>query len=82
MDLLTRDLKHNWHPCIQMKDCETFPPVVINRAYGSYLEALDGKKIIDAGSSWWCKSLGHDHPRLKAALIRQVERLGHICKYD
>lgn len=77
MDLLARDLKHNWHPCIQMKDCEIFPPIVVKGAVGSYLELENGKKIIDAISSWWCKSLGHDHPRLKEALIRQTQTLGH-----
>lgn len=77
MDLLTRDLKHNWHPCIQMKDCETFPPVIVKHAFGSYLELENGQKIIDAISSWWCKSLGHDHPRLKQALLRQIDTLGH-----
>lgn len=67
-----------WHPCTQMKDHETFPPLKIKRAYGSVIECENGHKIIDAISSWWCKSLGHNHPRLKAALINQSEQFEHV----
>ncbi|HET6146233.1 MAG TPA: aminotransferase class III-fold pyridoxal phosphate-dependent enzyme [Polyangia bacterium] len=38
----------------------------------------DGRQILDAISSWWCKSLGHGHPRLKAALIEQLDRFEHV----
>ncbi len=72
------DLKHNWHPCSQMKDYETFLPIPIEKAQGSFLYTKDGKEIIDAISSWWSKSLGHGHPRLKEAVIRQMDKFEHI----
>ena len=78
MDLINRDRQHIWHPCSQMKDYEAFPPLIIKKAYGSYIELTDGRKIIDAISSWWCKSLGHNHPRLKAALQAQLECFEHV----
>lgn len=77
-ELINLDLKHLWHPASQMKDYENFPPLVVVRAQGSYLELADGRKIIDANSSWWCKLLGHNHPRLKAALLKQVEQFEHV----
>jgi adenosylmethionine-8-amino-7-oxononanoate aminotransferase len=61
-----------------MKDYEQFKPLVIKSAYGSYLELSNGNKIIDAISSWWCKSLGHNHPQLKQALLNQVEKFEHV----
>jgi adenosylmethionine-8-amino-7-oxononanoate aminotransferase len=67
-----------WHPCSQMKDYESFKPLAIARAEGSYIELTNGKKIIDATSSWWCKSLGHQHPRLKGALLKQLTRFEHV----
>lgn len=67
-----------WHPCSQMKDYATFKPLVVNRAYDSYIELSDGQKIIDAISSWWCKSLGHNHPVLKKALMAQLEKFEHV----
>lgn len=77
-ELQELDLKFNWHPCSQMKDYESFKPLVIKRAYGSYLELVNGKKILDAISSWWCKSLGHNHPSLKNALLTQLEKFEHV----
>lgn len=78
MNLINRDLQHIWHPCSQMKDYQAFPPLVVTKAYGPYIELNDGRKMIDAISSWWCKSLGHNHPRLKAALHAQLERFEHV----
>lgn len=78
MSIIERDLKHIWHPCSQMKDYETFKPVEIRGAQGPYLIDKNGNMIIDAISSWWCKSLGHAHPKLKKALIQQVHRLDHV----
>lgn len=67
-----------WHPCSQMKDYELFRPLVITGAKGDYLHLDNGKKIIDAISSWWCKTLGHQHPRLKRALYEQLEKFEHV----
>ena len=78
MDIVEQDLKHVWHPCSQMKDYESFRPIVVSRAKGSHLELADGRKIIDAVSSWWCKSLGHAHPRLQQALVTQMHRFEHV----
>ena len=76
--LQQRDQDVNWHPCSQMKDYESFKPLVIKKAYDCYLELNNGQKIIDAISSWWCKSLGHAHPELKKALQRQAEEFEHV----
>lgn len=77
-DLAARDLRHLWHPCSQMRDYEAFPPLPVASASGCHLHLEDGRRLIDAISSWWCKSLGHGHPRLKAALARQMERFEHV----
>ncbi len=67
-----------WHPCSQMKDYETFTPLLIKKARGCHIELANGTTIIDAISSWWCKSLGHNHPRLKAALLEQADKFEHV----
>lgn len=77
-DLLAKDQRVLWHPCSQMKDYELFKPLWVVRAEGSYLELKNGKKIIDAIASWWCKSLGHAHPQLKKALLEQMEQFEHV----
>ena len=77
-DLVARDLRHVWHPCSQMKDYESFPPVAVAGARGSRLLLRDGSTLIDATSSWWCKTLGHGHPRLRAALLEQAAGYEHV----
>ena len=66
-----------WHPCTQMKDYGQQLPISVKYAQGSYLELTDGRRVIDAVSSWWCKSLGYGHPVLREALIAQAEQLEH-----
>jgi len=61
-----------------MKDYESFPPLEIVCAEGSYLYTADNKRIIDAISSWWCKSLGHAHPRIRDAVKEQIGRFEHV----
>ncbi len=73
-----KSTQHLWHPCSQMKDQETFPPLKVASASGSYLTLNDGRKIIDGIASWWCKSLGHNHPQLKQALVNQANRFEHV----
>ena len=75
--LIERDLKHVWHPCSQMKDFETCAPFIVYEASGSILQTNKGP-LIDAISSWWCKSLGHRHPEIMAAIKEQLEQFEHV----
>lgn len=77
-DLLERSRKAVWHPCTQMKAHERFPPVPIERAAGVWLYDFDGRRYLDAVSSWWVNILGHAHPRINAAVREQLERLEHV----
>lgn len=77
-----KDLDHIWHPCSQMKDYETYPPIVIDHAKGSYLYDVEGKRYIDGNSSWWCNLLGHCHPRINAAIKRQLDKVEQVMFAD
>ena len=73
-----RDLAHIWHPCSQMKDYETLPPIVIDHGKGIWLTDKNGKDYMDVVSSWWCNLLGHCHPTISAAMKEQLDRLEHV----
>jgi len=77
-DLLRRSLDAVWHPCTQMKLHETLPLVPIRRGEGAWLEDVDGRRYLDAISSWWVNLFGHANPRINAALRDQLDRLGHV----
>ncbi len=78
IDWQKEDAEHIWHPAMQMKDNEIFPPVVIDHAKGSYLYGTDGKAYLDIISSWWCNLLGHANPEINDALKKQVDELEHV----
>jgi adenosylmethionine---8-amino-7-oxononanoate aminotransferase len=75
---IARDLAHVWHPCTQMKDHETLPPVPIRRGAGAWLEDYEGRRYLDAISSWWVNLFGHANPRINAAVRSQLESLEHV----
>jgi adenosylmethionine---8-amino-7-oxononanoate aminotransferase len=76
--LAARDLAVVWHPCTQMHDHESLPMLPIARAEGAWLTGHDGRRWLDAVSSWWTCLLGHRHPRIVAALKDQLDRLDHV----
>jgi adenosylmethionine---8-amino-7-oxononanoate aminotransferase len=76
--IVERDLAVLWHPCTQMKDHETLPPIPIRRGEGVWLEDYDGRRYLDAISSWWVNLFGHANPRINAALRDQLDRLEHV----
>ena len=78
MDWQKEDLKYIWHPCSQMKDYETLPPIVIDYAEGINLYDINGKCYKDVISSWWCNLLGHCNPRINAAVKKQIDSLEHV----
>lgn len=78
MNWQEEDLKYIWHPCSQMKDYETLPPIVIERGEGINLYDINGKCYKDVISSWWCNLLGHSNPRINAAVKKQIDELEHV----
>lgn len=77
-DWLERSRRAVWHPCTQMKAHETLPLVPIARGAGAWLYDFDGRRYLDAVSSWWVNLFGHGHPRINAALRDQLDRLEHV----
>ncbi len=74
-----RDLAVLWHPCTQMREHpHTLPLLPIERGEGPWLVGRDGKRYLDAVSSWWVNLFGHAEPRIAAAIARQASELQHV----
>ena len=69
------DQNHIWHPFTSLKAPK---PVPVERGEGVYLVTPDGKKIIDAISSWWVNLHGHCHPHISKAIAEQAHTLEHV----
>jgi adenosylmethionine-8-amino-7-oxononanoate aminotransferase len=65
-----------WHP---FTNSALDPaPIEIERAQGVWLYAQDGRKIIDAVSSWWVNLHGHANPRIATAIADQARKMEHV----
>jgi adenosylmethionine---8-amino-7-oxononanoate aminotransferase len=65
-----------WHPFTQAGLGE--PIIEIARAEGAWLETADGAKLLDAISSWWVTTHGHGHPKIRAAIKAEADRLDQV----
>ncbi|WNB76541.1 adenosylmethionine--8-amino-7-oxononanoate transaminase [Methylomonas koyamae] len=77
--IVERDLAVLWHPCSQMKDHErNMPMIPIKFGQGVWLEDFEGKRYLDAISSWWVNLFGHSNPTINEALKAQLDTLEHV----
>jgi adenosylmethionine-8-amino-7-oxononanoate aminotransferase len=65
-----------WHP---FTNSALDPaPIEIERAGGVWLYSKDGRKIIDAVSSWWVNIHGHANLRIAEAISAQARKMEHV----
>lgn len=76
MSLQELDRKLVWHPFTHQKNAED--NLLIARAEGAWLYDGEGKKYLDAISSWWVNLHGHAHPAIADAIYAQAKKLEHI----
>lgn len=74
--LADRDQKVIWHPYTQMQNAPL--PIPIVRGKGLYLFTDEGKKYLDAVSSWWVNIHGHSHPYIAQKVSEQLLQLEHV----
>jgi adenosylmethionine---8-amino-7-oxononanoate aminotransferase len=75
MTLQERDRQYLWHPFTAFGEDE---PLLITSAEGVYLHTHDGRKIVDAISSWWVNLHGHSNPTIARAIAEQAQKLEHV----
>jgi adenosylmethionine-8-amino-7-oxononanoate aminotransferase len=60
-----------------MQHHETIPLIPVSRGKGAWLYDHEGRRYLDAISSWWVNLFGHANPRINAALKEQLDTLEH-----
>jgi adenosylmethionine---8-amino-7-oxononanoate aminotransferase len=65
-----------WHPYTHPSLDQA--PIAIERAEGIYLYTKDGRRLMDAISSWWVTLHGHAHPHIAAAIAEQAKKLEQV----
>jgi adenosylmethionine-8-amino-7-oxononanoate aminotransferase len=75
-NILSLDRSLIWHPYTPLVGVQD--PIVIERAEGIYLITPEGRKIIDAVSSWWVNIHGHSNKFIANAIAEQAQKLEHV----
>jgi adenosylmethionine---8-amino-7-oxononanoate aminotransferase len=75
-DFILKDKDFIWHPFTPLIGADD--PILITSAEGVYLNTNDGRKIIDAVSSWWVNIHGHSNPDIAKTLAEQASTLEHV----
>jgi ornithine--oxo-acid transaminase len=65
IEMTERWAAHNYHPL----------PVVISSAEGAWLTDVDGHRYLDCLAGYSALNFGHGHPRLRAVVHEQVDKL-------
>ncbi len=71
---------HLWHPTTQVAGRAA--PLRAVGGRGALLELDDGRRLIDAISSWWVTLHGHGEPTIAAAVADQAGRLEQVIFAD
>ncbi len=58
----------------------TFEFELIERASGSWIYDVNGKKYLDCESGMWCTNLGHNHPTIVETIKEQSSKIIHRNK--
>src|SRR6202048_4552681 len=65
-----------WHP---FTNATLDPsPLRVVRAEGVYIYTADGRRILDAVSSWWVNLHGHANPHIAEAIAQQARKMEHV----
>jgi adenosylmethionine-8-amino-7-oxononanoate aminotransferase len=71
------DHQYVWHPFTQMRDWLRSEPIVITSGRGAVLRDARGREFLDANASIWTNLHGHSHPKINAAISRQLKKIAH-----
>lgn len=56
----------------------SFAPFLVARANGAWVETADGRRVLDFTSGQICSTLGHNHPRIVAAIRGALDEVVHL----
>src|SRR5215467_7361767 len=55
-----------------------FAPFIVAQASGSWIQTTQGQRILDFTSGQICSTIGHNHPRIVAAVQQSLQEVIHL----
>ncbi len=81
MTVSAASLDAYWMPFTANRDYKKKPRIIVG-AEGHYYHTEDGRKVYDAFSGLWTSGLGHCHPKIVAAVQKQVATLDYAMGFQ
>ncbi len=81
MTLTQRQLDAHWMPFTANRDFKNNPRIITS-AEGHYYQTSDGRRLYDSLSGLWTSGLGHCHPKIVAAVQKQVAELDYCLNFQ
>ena len=81
MTVSAASLEAYWMPFTANRDYKKKPRIIV-AAEGHYYHTDDGRKVYDAFSGLWTSGLGHCHPKIVAAVQKQVATLDYAIGFQ
>ncbi len=75
------ELRAWWMPFTHNRYFKAAPRLIAS-AKGCYFILKDGRRLFDCLSGLWCSPLGHSHPKVVAAIRRQVDTLDYAPSFQ
>jgi len=70
-----------WMPFTANRKFKADPQFIVG-AEGMHYLMSDGRKVMDAIAGLWCVNAGHKHPKISAALKRQIDTLDYASSFQ
>src|SRR4249919_3276241 len=70
-----------WIPFTCNRAFKAAPRLLVS-AEGMYYRSADGRRILDGVAGLWCVPAGHCHPRIVAAVQKQVAELDFASTFQ
>jgi adenosylmethionine-8-amino-7-oxononanoate aminotransferase len=79
--LINLDRNHLIHPVVNFRDHEKKGVTVLQSGQGSWLNDIDGNRMLDAFSGLWCVNVGYGQQSVVHAAMEQMSKLPYATGY-
>ena len=73
---LDEGYRHIWMPYSQMQAAPL--PEAVQATRGTRIVLNDGRELVDGIASWWAACHGYNHPHIRDAVLRQLDKMPHV----
>ena len=82
IDIRSANAQHMFHPMIDPKVLQAYPPLIIDRADGVHVQDIDGNTYLDTVASLWNVNVGHNRREVIEAIKAQLDKLAYYSTFQ